>query len=90
MKGKQKTFFCRFLFFGGALIADSLEVVEWCRQSNIVSDETTSFFPIGNFEAISEAIMTLSGMLYRLDFSTFYFHKPLMFQIFPPWKFTKT
>ena len=47
MKGKQKTFFCRFLFFGGALIADSLEVVEWCRQSNIGSDETTSFFRSG-------------------------------------------
>ena len=47
MKGKQKTFFCRFLFFGGALIADNLEVVEWCRQSNIGSDETTSFFQSG-------------------------------------------
>ena len=30
-----------------------------------------------------------SGMLYRLDISTFYFHQPLLFQIFFPWKLKK-
>ena len=44
MRGKQKTFFCQFLFFGGALIVDSLEVVGWYRQSHIGSDQTASFF----------------------------------------------
>ena len=34
--------------------------------------------------------MTNSGMLYRLDISTFYFDEPLLFQIFVPWKFIKT
>ena len=33
--------------------------------------------------------MTNSGMLYRLDISTFYFDEPLLFQIFVPWKFNK-
>ena len=33
--------------------------------------------------------MTHSGMLFRLDISTFYFYKPLLFQIFIPWKFFK-
>ena len=31
--------------------------------------------------------MTDSGMLYRLDISTFYFYEALLFQIFFPWKF---
>ena len=33
--------------------------------------------------------MTHSNMLYRLDISKFYFYKPLVFQIFFPWKFKK-
>ena len=38
-----------------------------------------------------EAIcMTHSDMLYRLDISTFYFYKQLLFQIFVLWKFIKT
>ena len=34
--------------------------------------------------------MTHSDVLYRLDISTFYFYKPLPFQIFVTWKFIKT
>ena len=34
--------------------------------------------------------MTHSGMLCRLDISSFCFYEPLLFQIFVPWKFTKT
>ena len=45
-------------------------------------------FPAGILvEAIS---MTHSGMLYRLDISTFYFYEPLPFQIFLTWKSIKT
>ena len=34
--------------------------------------------------------MAHSGMLCRLDISSFCFYEPLVFQIFVPWKFTKT
>ena len=43
------------------------------------------------FETICfEMNMTYSGMLNWLDISTFYFYEQLLFQIFFPWKFTKT
>ena len=45
------------------------------------------FFQLGLVEAVT---MTHCDMLYRLDISTFYFHEPLPFQIFNPWKFIKT
>ena len=34
--------------------------------------------------------MTNSGIMYRLDISTFYFYEPLLVQIFLPGKFIKT
>ena len=34
--------------------------------------------------------MTHSGILHRVDISTFYFYEPLPFQIFVFWKFIKT
>ena len=40
---------------------------------------------------LAEAVsMTHSDTLYRLDISTFYFYKPLLFQIIVLWKFIKT
>ena len=44
--------------------------------------------PLFPSRILAEAIsMTHSGMLYRLDISTFCFYKPSLFQIFVPWKF---
>ena len=34
--------------------------------------------------------MIHSGLLHRLDISTFYFYEPLLFPIFFPWKFINT
>ena len=83
MREGQKALFCWFLFLGGALIVGGWWVVGCCRKSNIGSVEIASFssqdFSLN---------MAHSDMLYRLSISTFY--KPLLLQIFIPWKFIKT
>ena len=72
------------LFFGGTLIVDA-----WALNAeSLIQDQLKSHsFPGG---ILAEAIsMTHSGMLYRLDISTFYFHELLPFQIFVTSKFVK-
>ena len=59
----------------------------WEGKSYLGPGEITSF-PAGiKVEATS---MTHSGILRRLDISTFCFYEPLLFQISVLWKFIKT
>ena len=63
---------------------------EWWdgTESLIQSQPKSHLFPA---EILAKAVsMTHSGMLYRLDISTFSFYETLLFQIFVPWKFIKT
>ena len=43
-EGKQKTLFCLFLFFSGALIVDGLRVVGCYRKYYLGLEEIASFF----------------------------------------------
>ena len=59
----------------------------WHRQSYL-GQLKLHLFPA---RTLSEAIsMKHSDMLHWLDISLFYFHEPLLFQIFVHWKFMKT
>ena len=73
--------------FGSALIVGG---ERWLggAESLILDQLKPHLFPA---EILADVIsMTHSGMLYRLDISTFYFYEPLLFEIFVPWKFMKT
>ena len=73
-EGKAESIVLLFLFFGGSLIFGGWEVVGWGREFYLVLK--SYLFPAGIY---AKAIcMTYSGMLYRLDISTFIF----LFQIF--------
>ena len=87
MRGMQKVLFVNF----SSLVVLLLSVGErwWGGEESLIYGQLMShLFPAG---ILAEAVsVTHSGMLYRLDICTFYFHKPLLFQIFVAWKFIKT
>ena len=76
-----------FVLWQCFIIVGGWEVVGWGRKSYLGPAKIASFQAGISVEAIR---MTHSDTLYRLDNSTFYFYKPLLFQIFAPWKFIKT